>query len=327
VSDLGHLYRKAYTAPVGRCPSPVTLRVDGFLTLRPCGKCVSCHANKRDALIGRCVLEAAHAPSIVVTLTLNDAALNNGTDWQSADEWRRQFINLRRRLQKNWGGSIKFRAVAERGEKFHRPHAHVMLFGVPSIMMPLKQLTNKTVWFWQHGTVTIDNVTPKAARYVCSYLTDGDKSSGVIISRASPGIGIAGFKRYLSDMKAGLKKVGAKYKTFPDPETGFLQSAAFEVDFKKYPMDATFRRIATEKPFKVLEPRTQIYADAGVGARIVKDMKAGGPLPAQHKRDEEAARQIRRAREVKLGRDAENAGNVVTINGYQHKLRGPKNGR
>lgn len=144
------------------------------LTL-PCGQCIGCRLERARQWAVRCVHEAQlHEHNQFVTLTYRDEALPHDGSLRYRD-----FQLFMKRLRRRFRGSrIRFFMCGEYGEQLHRPHYHACLFGL--------QLTDKEVWsvrqgvtlyrsptldaLWEHGFVTVGDVTFESANYVARYV-------------------------------------------------------------------------------------------------------------------------------------------------------------
>lgn len=144
------------------------------LTL-PCGQCIGCRLERARQWAVRCVHEAQlHEHNQFVTLTYRDEALPHDGSLRYRD-----FQLFMKRLRRRFRGSrIRFFMCGEYGEQLHRPHYHACLFGL--------ELTDKEVWsvrqgvtlyrsptldaLWEHGFVTVGDVTFESANYVARYV-------------------------------------------------------------------------------------------------------------------------------------------------------------
>lgn len=92
----------------------------------PCGKCIGCRLERSRKWAMRCVYEAQlHDENSFLTLTYAPENLpSNGS------LCKRHLQLFMKRLRKAYpGGKIRYFACGEYGEKFSRPHYHVILFG------------------------------------------------------------------------------------------------------------------------------------------------------------------------------------------------------
>lgn len=171
----------------------------------PCGKCLSCRINRASDWATRCCHELLYADcSLFVTLTYApDCLPDQGT---LVPAHLSAFI---KRLRFNLKGRrIKFLGVGEYGEKFLRPHYHLILFGIGGSLDDLLSLEKS----WPYGYVHVGNVTYHSARYVAGYcFSKMDwQLSGKAVShlvqpfmRCSQGFG----KRYALDNSSSIKSL------------------------------------------------------------------------------------------------------------------------
>lgn len=136
----------------------------------PCGKCFACRSNQQHTLVGRLALEAYCTPNdyiSVVTLTYNDENIPASGELEPDD-----VTNFMHRFRKAYGGFRYFYA-GEYGRPSlgHRPHYHMILYGVNPYHAE-KPIAEK----WGNGFVKIQEYRPGAARYVSKYVTKGKLS-------------------------------------------------------------------------------------------------------------------------------------------------------
>lgn len=110
----------------------------------PCGKCIGCRLDYSRAWAARCLLEMKqHESSYFVTLTYDNdhVPLSTGKDPETGELFttatlvKRDFQLFMKRLRKEYdlkypNSKIRFFAAGEYGEKYCRPHYHVILFGL-----------------------------------------------------------------------------------------------------------------------------------------------------------------------------------------------------
>lgn len=134
----------------------------------PCGKCLGCRKRRAQDWALRCALELSqHQDASWVTLTYADDSLPPSL---SSDHLAGYLKRLRARLDYRDGDSgarralLRFFAAGEYGERTHRPHYHVILFGV-------RQNDEAAIKSWPYGYVQSDQLTPAAIKYVVGYAT------------------------------------------------------------------------------------------------------------------------------------------------------------
>lgn len=104
----------------------------------PCGHCAECQQRKTSSMIQRCIIEALTSHVYNVTLTYNNEHLPIATYTDADGSTVRapyfdvvHLQNLFKRFRKLSipdGRQFRYFAVSEYGGKFHRPHAHLLLF-------------------------------------------------------------------------------------------------------------------------------------------------------------------------------------------------------
>lgn len=98
----------------------------------PCGTCLSCRMTKRQEWTFRIMLEMRqHKENWFVTLTYdNDNLPENGVE-------KAEIQGFMKRLRARAEGKIRFFAVGEYGERYKRPHYHLVLFSDGGIQTKL----------------------------------------------------------------------------------------------------------------------------------------------------------------------------------------------
>lgn len=180
----------------------------------PCGKCQACLLTRARTWAIRCVHEASlHDSNEFLTLTFDDEHLpkNNSLD-------QRCMQLFFKRLRKNFPETEpRYYYCGEYGDRFGRPHYHVLLFNFafPDKLL-LKGEGERALYtsqilsrLWGHGFATIGAVTPESAAYVSRYvlkkqenatkIPSGRKPEFTRMSRR-PGIGAGWIDIYSSDV-------------------------------------------------------------------------------------------------------------------------------
>jgi len=134
-----------------------------------CGQCIHCRINRQRELVARIALEMrAHPDASFVTLTYSDENLPKD---ESLDP--KSLSNFLKRLRK-CVGSFRFYACGEYGEKFGRPHYHLLLTAPYYLLEPVMEAT------WQKGNCQVgpllDGGMYYASRYVLKKLTKETKT-------------------------------------------------------------------------------------------------------------------------------------------------------
>lgn len=184
-----------------KCNKPILLQAKtvvggdtstGRFGFVPCGKCTACRMNYASSWAIRIMHEAKEwEKRCFVTLTYDDEHLSPSRSLDKA-----AVSAFLKRLRKNFpAGGVKFFAAGEYGEKNHRPHYHLVLFGVGSESRALIEHC------WPFGFVSIGDFSLERARYVAGYAVkklfsagaDFYKSRGLVpefsLMSRRPGIG------------------------------------------------------------------------------------------------------------------------------------------
>jgi len=183
----------------------------------PCGQCWGCRLERSRRWAMRCVHESElYQDNCLLTLTFDPAHLPvNGSVCV------RDLQLFMKRLRKAYTDiRIRFFACGEYGEKFFRPHYHLLLFNfdfadkyrVEDTPTGFPQFMSESLSkIWGFGRATIGAVTFESAAYVARYIMkkvtgdaaashyDGRKSEFIVMSRR-PGIGRGFYDKFKSDM-------------------------------------------------------------------------------------------------------------------------------
>lgn len=137
-----------------------SIYLEDFKMRVPCGKCVACRIDRAREWATRIVHETGyHDSNVFITLTYDDN--NKPLDDSINKSEVQRFI---KRLRKGLDKKIKYYACGEYGERFQRPHYHLIVFGLG--VKDKKYITN----CWKKGFVYCGTVTYDSARYVADYV-------------------------------------------------------------------------------------------------------------------------------------------------------------
>lgn len=216
---------------------------DSYVTL-PCGSCIGCRISRTRQWAIRCVHEASlYQKNCFITLTYNDAHLpaNGSIDPEAP-------VLFMKRLRKKYGAGIRSFGCAEYGEKFQRPHYHLLIFNHDFADKKLVYSNGKKMFrsaeldaLWSdpvtgesYGYSTVDNVNFSSSSYVAGYVTkkitgkkavdyygDREPERSVCVSRGSKKLGTGGIgKGWLDKYTADVypsDSVVIKGKELPPP--------------------------------------------------------------------------------------------------------------
>ncbi|AXH77750.1 MAG: replication initiator protein [Microviridae sp.] len=198
----------------------------------PCTKCIGCKQDHARNWSIRCEHEQLyHDKSCFLTLTYaNEHLPENGT------LVKRDLTLFFKRLRKRYGEGIRYIACGEYGDKFGRPHYHIMLYGLdftdlkrfykPNSLYPL--YTSESLHsIWTYGNAIIANATRETAGYICRYTLKKqfvkyytDKIPEFLVMSRRPGIGFRYFQDNLNKIFPVDKVctlVKGVFKKFPVP--------------------------------------------------------------------------------------------------------------
>lgn len=181
--------------------NPNKSRTTDYFTV-PCGKCEGCLLDRAFAWSVRCTCESYyHRENYFLTLTYDKAHLPS--DRQLNRVHVQQFI---KRLRKHFSGyKLRFFYCGEYGESRHRPHYHMIVFGLPlsekdyrlfphsvSKKGHINYVNPKISQLWYYGLCTIGSFSSSSAAYVAQYTLKKNKTNF----------------RYSSFSRSDLKKLG-----------------------------------------------------------------------------------------------------------------------
>ncbi len=209
------------------------------LVLIKCSKCIGCRLKHASDWSLRCQHELrSHKRSCFLTLTYDNEHLP-----KDRSLCIKHFQNFMKRLRKHIAGSsaagVRYFACGEYGDKYSRPHYHVLLFGYDfdDDKVQYYKTNSKTPIYtsgllrklWFHGLNVIGTATQQSAGYIARYTTKkvfkkdypkGVKPEFITMSRR-PGIGYNFFFKYFKDMFPrdyltvdGGKKIGVPFYYF-----------------------------------------------------------------------------------------------------------------
>lgn len=133
----------------------------------PCGGCVECRVRRAREWAIRCQLELKeHDSAAWATLTYDDAHLVRPPPEHfgelAATLSKSHLSGYMKRLRARVRSRIRFFGVGEYGERTHRPHYHVILYGVDRSCAAIEKA-------WPYGHVRVDPVTPNNIAYTAGY--------------------------------------------------------------------------------------------------------------------------------------------------------------
>lgn len=166
--------------------SPSKALTTDYMTV-PCGKCEGCLLDKAFAWSVRCTCESFyHSESYFLTLTYDSEHLPD--DHQLNRVHVQQFVKrLRRAFPKD---RLRVFYCGEYGERRHRPHYHMIIFGLPlardNHRLFLHSISRKGYRNyvtsiiskkWPFGLATVGTFTSNSASYVAQYTMKKNKSN------------------------------------------------------------------------------------------------------------------------------------------------------
>lgn len=145
-----------------------------------CGQCLACRINRRRVWTARLILESlCHDKASFVTLTYEDDALPYCYPDYLPSLCKRDLQLFLKRLRFRFRDRlIRFYACGEYGSKKHRPHYHLVLFGISPLELDPTYLQyngssprSLLLTLWGYGRVHVGDVTRTSIQYVAGYVT------------------------------------------------------------------------------------------------------------------------------------------------------------
>lgn len=163
----------SFSKNVNKYPS-VALNFGKLLV--PCGGCLGCRLDKLALWTARCNYELFKGHSAFVTFTYDDYHLpyNDGSLFPTLrqDDLNHYIDNIRHKvkkmplLPKGNRKDFSYFACGEYGDKFSRPHYHVLFFG-----LDFKEFNPVFKSTWHNGMIKSLPVMSGGVRYVVDYMT------------------------------------------------------------------------------------------------------------------------------------------------------------
>lgn len=180
----------------------------------PCGTCVACLLERSRQWAVRCTHEASLSESnCFVTLTYDDEHL----PWASSLYGRDVQLFLKRLRKEFSDETIRYFLCGEYGERFGRPHYHLLLFGFDfSDKVILGSRRGQSIWrspclerLWPYGRSEIGSVTFESAAYVARYVmkkqvkrdaVDELREPEFIRMSLKPGVGVPWIEKFFKEV-------------------------------------------------------------------------------------------------------------------------------
>lgn len=166
--------RGAFDPVTGKWPLTFQHQDGVIPVLIPCGKCIGCRLEYSRQWAIRCVHEALmYEKNVFVTLTYDDDHVPDELVLRDV-----QLFLKRLRKEKN-GSRVRFFSCGEYGEKFSRPHFHIILFNCDfDDKVYYKTVRGNRLYvsptldrLWNKGYAVIGDVTFESCAYVARYVT------------------------------------------------------------------------------------------------------------------------------------------------------------
>lgn len=150
-----------------KCPNPIVVRDKKNKSYyAPCGKCPVCLTNRREDWTIRMIEESKnHLYSVFITLTYDEENIKFN-DLGFARVVKEDLQKFIKRLRSKIQHEIKYFAISEYGPATHRPHYHIIAFGLGV------HHTSVIERSWDLGIVTVDKLNIRRISYSARYHAD-----------------------------------------------------------------------------------------------------------------------------------------------------------
>lgn len=146
-----------------QCMTPMSIYRNGKTEIVPCGKCPNCLSRNRSGFNLRLSTELKNSvATYFVTLTYSNEnlPLKPTKDGSIEPAFNKRHLQLYLKFLRNKGLKFKYFAVAEYGERLHRPHYHFLLF-CKEHTDSIADLLNE----WKYGNIHIAHANVAALHY------------------------------------------------------------------------------------------------------------------------------------------------------------------
>lgn len=186
---------------------PFLIDNDGFIDYTemyvPCGNCIGCRLDYSRSWAIRSVHESMlYKNNCFVTLTFDDDHLpeNRSLNKSYMSSWMKRF-------RKKFGDDIRFMLCGEYGEKFHRPHYHIIFFNF--------DFPDRKYWTSRHGQIYYrSEMLEEVWRNACSSSGNGYSVIGDVSFESAAYVSRYITKKFKSKDEEAVKK----YYKGRDPE-------------------------------------------------------------------------------------------------------------
>lgn len=146
----------------------------------PCGKCLNCLSAKRAELSIRLQIHTKYyqGSTMMITLTYDNDHLVYGQDMTLVRSHVSEFIKAYKRKNHLHNQFFTYFGCGEYGDKFHRPHYHLVFFGDAILEKYFWQDTAKAEAHlrecWPHGNTWCGIADVSGIHYICKYVMKED---------------------------------------------------------------------------------------------------------------------------------------------------------
>jgi hypothetical protein len=194
-----------------------------------CGRCKPCRIKRKLSWVGRLRLELASASEVGRFVTLTYAGdTSPHLQPQHLTDWLKRY--------RYHHGPFRYYAAGEYGEETHRPHWHVLMFGVQQRYPKNYIIPDKEI-HWGHGFARDGDATKDSIGYCAGYCLKLPPPGFDNVTRQSlkPGLGFPQFSAFASTL-AGYYRLsppsgwptaytfrGKRYPLWSNARTKFIQ--------------------------------------------------------------------------------------------------------
>lgn len=192
--------------------------------MRPCGKCIGCQTDHRQDWTVRIAHESKlYDQSAMITLTYNEESLPEGGILQYHD-----IQTFLKRMRRDRDEEVRYYIAGEHGDKYGRPHWHMILFGIDYLEKARKQGSPGNATFksshldelWGNGNTDIIPLSPASISYAAGYTSKKAGQAGIFRQSRKPPIAKRWVEQnidYLINRSMTTGTVGVGKRQYPIP--------------------------------------------------------------------------------------------------------------
>jgi hypothetical protein len=205
------------------CSAPFVARTETGRALVPCGQCRPCLLRRKQAWVGRNILEFRDSGvGRFLTLTYRNDCLPELLDYSHIQDFKKRYIYH--------NGPMRFFCVGEYGGRSGRPHWHILIYGHKQVYRGLIPPSESC---WEFGGVLDGFVSAESIGYCSGYVMKPAPvgKSNVVRMSLRPSIGMS-----------QLERLGAEFALAMSGRPVLILPSSYTVFGRRYPLYGGGRR-------------------------------------------------------------------------------------